>query len=88
MGADPREQYRYYEEYGVYAYPEKQPIWYLPVLLDLWDVSFNTKEAQIVFVRYADSEQNSFWGPGTDPLPDGTSRNTPTTISTSTRATP
>lgn len=68
MGADPREQYRYYEEYGVYAYPEKQPIWYLPVLLDLWDVSFNTKEAQIVFVRYADSEQNSFWGPGTEPI--------------------
>lgn len=65
---DPREQYRYYEEYGVYAYPEKQPIWYLPVLLDLWDVSFNTKEAQIVFVRYADSEQNSFWGPGTEPI--------------------
>lgn len=68
VGADPREQYRYYEEYGVYAYPEKQPIWYLPVLLDLWDVSFNTKEAQIVFVRYADSEQNSFWGPGTEPI--------------------
>lgn len=67
-GADVREQYRYYEEYGVYAYPEKQPIWYLPVLLDLYDVSFNTKEAQIVFVRYADSEQNSFWGPGTEPI--------------------
>ena len=68
VDADPREQYRYYEEYSVYAYPEKQPIWYLPVLLDLWDVSFNTKEAQIVFVRYADSEQNSFWGPGTEPI--------------------
>ena len=38
------------------------------MLLDLWDVSFNTKEAQIVFVRYADSEQNSFWGPGTEPI--------------------
>lgn len=25
VGADPREQYRYYEEYGVYAYPENSP---------------------------------------------------------------
>ena len=68
VGAAPREQYRYYEEYGVYAYPEQQPIWYLPVLLDFWEVSFNTREAEIIFVRYADSGQNAFWGPGTEPI--------------------
>lgn len=67
-GAPEGEQFRYDSEYGVYAYPDKQPIWYLPVLLDLWDVSFNTKQAEIIFVRYADSEQNSFWGPGTEPI--------------------
>ena len=68
VGAAPREQYRYYEEYGVYAYPEQQPIWHLPVLLDFWEVSFNTREAEIIFVRYADSGQNAFWGPGTEPI--------------------
>lgn len=68
VGAAPREQYRYYEEYGVYAYPEQQPIWYLPVLLDFWEVSFNTGRPEIIFVRYADSGQNAFWGPGTEPI--------------------
>lgn len=64
VGAAPREQYRYYEEYGVYAYPEQQPIWYLPVLLDFWEVSFNTREAEIIFVRYADSGQECLLGAG------------------------
>ena len=67
-GSPEAEQFRYDADYGIYAYPEKQPIWYLPVLLDLWDVSFNTKQAEIIFVRYADSEQNSFWGSGTEPI--------------------
>ena len=38
------------------------------MLLDFWEVSFNTREAEIIFVRYADSGQNAFWGPGTEPI--------------------
>ena len=66
--APEEEQFIYYEEYGVYAYPAKQPIWYIPLLLDLQEQSFNTQSATVVFVRYADSSQNAFWGLDTRPV--------------------
>ena len=68
VSAPEEEQFLYYEEYGVYAYPEKRPIWYVPLLLDLEEISFNTVRATIVFVRYADSSQNAFWGLDTRPV--------------------
>ena len=67
-GAPEDQQFRYYEEYGVYGYPDTQPIWYLPVLLDLYPVRFDTYEAYLIFVRYSDDSQNAFWGPGTEPI--------------------
>ena len=68
VSAPEEEQFLNYEEYGVYAYPEKRPIWYVPLLLDLEEISFNTVRATIVFVRYADSSQNAFWGLDTRPV--------------------
>lgn len=60
--ADEENQFVYHEQYGVYSYPKSPPLWYLPLILDIEQVTHNSFDVRFVFVRYADSRQNSFFG--------------------------
>lgn len=63
-----QEQFTYHPEYGVYTLPQKQPLWYLPLVLTVEEASFDTWKVELVFVRYADENHNAFWGFETQPI--------------------